>query len=339
MESVNRDIELVSSTIAVLQNQLIQNELDVVQLKLLKDEALNDPPTFAAKLKAKKLVIPTLQNIVALPSIDMNMYRTKLSNSAVSYNNADNDGDESGKRRKIDLYKSVHYNVFPPISASNGETDTQETSLELPAMKKTFWSDAENVMLKKLMDKYPHDHSVALSQRAVKIAKEMKTRTASQIGKRIHRLIKMGDPLGLTLLQPLFTTLATTSGSTYIGSHVAQMADSESDVSDIEIDPSLKNSDEYMELMKLKVIAKIRLKEQAGRVEQATSVQHHGFSCDSCQTSPIVGIRWKCTDCPYESQVDLCNECIQTDFQTETHKLDHDFKKVETAEEVDEPLI
>ncbi|KAJ3015833.1 UNVERIFIED_CONTAM: ZZ-type zinc finger-containing protein 3 [Siphonaria sp. JEL0065] len=110
------------------------------------------------------------------------------------------------------------------------------------------------------------------------------------------------------------------------------MADSDSEVSDIDIDPALKNTDEYMELMRLKVIAKMRLKEQAGSVEKVEWV-HHSYSCDACQVSPIVGIRWKCLDCPYECQVDLCNDCIQSDFQTETHKLDHDFAKIEKPEE------
>ncbi|KAJ3289996.1 ZZ-type zinc finger-containing protein 3 [Rhizoclosmatium sp. JEL0117] len=295
MDKIQQDIELLNSTIAVLQNQLRQNELDVNHLKSLKEEALKDPASFVAKLKAKAVRIPTLQNIVAVPDVDIEKYKSKLTAAAaVSYPGNEGSVTDPSQRRRMDLFKPVHYSVFPPIS-SGAPTDSNEAAPQpdVGTNKRSMWMMSE------------------------------------KISSMLQRLMKNDDPLGLSLLEhnSFAANMDRTSGSVYAENHIAKMEDSDSDVSDIDIDPALKNTDEYMELMKLKVIAKMRAKEQAGSVDRVEAV-HHSYSCDSCQISPIVGIRWKCKDCPYETQVDLCNECIRTDFQTEIHKLDHDFEKI-----------
>ena len=34
------------------------------------------------------------------------------------------------------------------------------------------------------------------------------------------------------------------------------------------------------------------------------------FQCDRCECEPIVGTRWHCTDCPDETAVDFCDDCV-----------------------------
>ncbi|KIW07229.1 uncharacterized protein PV09_02086 [Verruconis gallopava] len=43
---------------------------------------------------------------------------------------------------------------------------------------------------------------------------------------------------------------------------------------------------------------------------------HRGFQCDSCGTSPIRGIRWKCANCV---DLDLCNDCHATCMHSRNH--------------------
>ncbi|KAI8052389.1 hypothetical protein BDF22DRAFT_687981 [Syncephalis plumigaleata] len=54
---------------------------------------------------------------------------------------------------------------------------------------------------------------------------------------------------------------------------------------------------------------------------------HYGFSCDGCQVEPIVGIRWKCLDCPEAEQVDLCDSCHRIgEFENAVHRVEHKYE-------------
>jgi Ca2+-binding EF-hand superfamily protein len=43
---------------------------------------------------------------------------------------------------------------------------------------------------------------------------------------------------------------------------------------------------------------------------------HRGVSCNSCDTKPIRGIRWRCMNCP---DYDLCSDCEAADLHPKTH--------------------
>ncbi|XP_031553731.1 E3 ubiquitin-protein ligase MIB2-like, partial [Actinia tenebrosa] len=42
--------------------------------------------------------------------------------------------------------------------------------------------------------------------------------------------------------------------------------------------------------------------------------------CDGCRQNPLLGTRWKCTDC---DDYDLCTQC----YNNEVHDLDHSFER------------
>ncbi|KAJ8328751.1 ZZ-type zinc finger-containing protein 3 [Batrachochytrium dendrobatidis] len=63
---------------------------------------------------------------------------------------------------------------------------------------------------------------------------------------------------------------------------------------------------------------------------------HHGYQCDMCLIEPIVGTRWRCKDCTGDSQVDLCSECVDLGFKTETHGSDHKLESIAEPEEWEE---
>ena len=44
---------------------------------------------------------------------------------------------------------------------------------------------------------------------------------------------------------------------------------------------------------------------------------HHGFKCDACDMQPIIGLRYKCLECP---DFDLCNGCHKKEAHKE-HKM------------------
>jgi hypothetical protein len=49
---------------------------------------------------------------------------------------------------------------------------------------------------------------------------------------------------------------------------------------------------------------------------------HFGVVCDGCQQYPLIGIRYKCSDCP---DYDLCEPCFNKDVHTENS---HAFLKI-----------
>ncbi|KAL1920924.1 uncharacterized protein VTP21DRAFT_11559 [Calcarisporiella thermophila] len=65
-------------------------------------------------------------------------------------------------------------------------------------------------------------------------------------------------------------------------------------------------------------------------------IVHHGFCCDMCGSDPIVGIRYKCSDCPRGEEVDLCDECVGKGFENERHSASHRFESLAVPEPYEE---
>lgn len=38
----------------------------------------------------------------------------------------------------------------------------------------------------------------------------------------------------------------------------------------------------------------------------SSDVEHLGFICDGCEATPIIGVRYKCVNCP---DFDICEKC------------------------------
>lgn len=58
---------------------------------------------------------------------------------------------------------------------------------------------------------------------------------------------------------------------------------------------------------------------------------HVGFSCDSCDIHPIVGVRWKCLVC---NMYDLCTDCRSAGCATKDHSIRHRMLRIETRDSV-----
>ncbi|XP_052211971.1 uncharacterized protein LOC127831031 isoform X4 [Dreissena polymorpha] len=55
------------------------------------------------------------------------------------------------------------------------------------------------------------------------------------------------------------------------------------------------------------------------------AVGHNGVRCDVCDASPIIGVRWKCNDCP---NYDMCSSCYDKKWMW--HNMSHTFRKCDT---------
>ncbi|KAI8845276.1 hypothetical protein BJ741DRAFT_587478 [Chytriomyces cf. hyalinus JEL632] len=321
-------LEEIDATDAVLQNTLQQNAIDLIRLKELMDKALDDPVWLTEGLRNKSISVPEKLNIVAVPRIDFDNFALPVQAEVVA-------SDADSQAARMDLFEPVHYQVFPEIKQEGGDS----AEPEFKQSEQRYWSKEEKELFKKLLEKYPPEQTHI--GRAQKISAEFPSRTIQQISSQLGRLMQKGDLFGDSLLRdvklseldPMSNKARTlASGSIYIGTQADEMEMSDSEVSDIDIDPVLKNSDQYMELMRLKSLAKLRELEEKGSVSKTGTV-HHNVSCNACDSDPIVGIRWRCKDCPEgDDQVDLCNECIKTDYQNDLHKLSHDFEKMENPE-------
>jgi len=105
------------------------------------------------------------------------------------------------------------------------------------------------------------------------------------------------------------------------------------------MDGELKDTEEYKELMHLldlKQQQEKKVNEHVVNAEQkGKELLHEGYCCDCCGMEPIIGVRWKCSSCNDENQVDLCSNCKENNnFETNFHKRDHEMMKVDKVEPI-----
>ncbi|KNC96511.1 uncharacterized protein SPPG_08100 [Spizellomyces punctatus DAOM BR117] len=348
----NEDYQLLLSTLTVLRNQLTQAEEDLTKLINMKEEALQDPLSFVEKLMSKNLdTIPKPQRVVAVPHIDLYKYQGDTGSTSTRF-----------PRTRSYFRSDIFDRSFSPgwgtplpdlgpvddseISSSHEMETEQENSKGTPEERShTFnqpWSEEEHTRLMELLEVYPEE-SIA-TRRFEKISAALGSRTSRQVASRVQKLFeprsRTSSVKKASTAKPTTTRVSGTyysnrfSGSRYLHTPTVTMSDDEGDDEDIGIPvhPELKSSEEYKELLRLQKLAK--LKANVPSAHTADPV-HYGYSCDRCLAEPIVGTRWKCLDCPEESQVDLCDECMDKNFQNDHHSADHRFEKIATPEETD----
>ncbi|KAJ3171997.1 ZZ-type zinc finger-containing protein 3 [Geranomyces variabilis] len=219
------------------------------------------------------------------------------------------------------------------------------------------WTEDEHERLLDLMTVYPSE--AVHARRCEKIAAALGSRTSAQVATRIHNMergriksfrtrARPGNPAvssatikrakgGSSRVSGAYYTNPRFAGSR-LGPAAASMSDDESGPSrsaaaglGIVIDPALKATDEYKELVQLQALVNNNTQPAA----HAADPVHQGFTCDRCAAEPIVGVRWTCTDCPADEQVDLCDECYGKGFINATHTAQHAMRKVTTPDPVE----
>ena len=79
----------------------------------------------------------------------------------------------------------------------------------------------------------------------------------------------------------------------------------------------------------------ICIKKKANENEnENNNITHNGYKCEKCNQEPIIGIRYKCSEC---EGYNLCEKCEEENSKTDEHP--HNFIKIRKGEENDEENI
>lgn len=360
----NADYRNVLKTLAVLEAQRVQVIRDIEQLIEVREQALSDPIRFVERLQKKEDVgIPLPQTVPQIPSIDWSQY--SLSNTSFGF-----EGRRQFTRQTAKAEPKAESK--PTGSQSSTQSSGvlirgRVLSENKPATFNQLWTAEEQKRLEDCLLKFPPEE--VESRRWEKIAQALGNRTPTQVASRVQKyfikLAKAGLPvpgripnvaaprrIGATGSRRGHRSNVMFSHSTFFASHrpPVYMAEGEDENStstwsfleseassvndkveevvseDDSLDASAKETPEYKELRALK-----RARQE--RLNKAGLAQHVGFRCDRCDREPILGTRWHCTDCPSESSVDFCNDCVDCMHESGTHRDDHHLEPIRTAQD------
>lgn len=345
----NQDYQQLIRALVKLQAQRTKAVKDMERLQEAREEAHKDPLKFVTALQnGDNLNLPAPQDITQIPHIDWEKYnvqsimqglrpktrkRMHQENQSVQKQFLQDTKDCIGADGKI-LVRGRAYDESKP------QTFNQS------------WSDEEQRKLEELLMKYP-DEAISY-QRWAKISKELGTRTPLQVQSRVQKYFIALKQRGLPIpgknprsavMRKYFGCRKRSSQLHSVGTGKVSLfmkafdmnddkfdltepsstpPDSNGEVSDEDdIVDELRSSEEYRELLKLKQVKALKVKEMCTGI-----ISHPGFACDLCGTDPIVGPRWHCMECPASVSVDLCGKCVKADFSTETHQTSHVLKPV-----------
>ncbi|CAC5388679.1 ZZ-type zinc finger-containing protein 3 [Mytilus coruscus] len=344
----NADYHAMLRTIALLEAQRIQAISDLDRLYKCRDDALEDPIGFVDKLqRGVDLNLPKQQRIAELPMINWEKYT-----STVDFTSLGIPKHLTRLKKQLVNGAASTENEQKPINANLQSFDGQSKFSEGRSKRKKRLED--------LLIAYPPEDVEA--KRWQKIATAIGNRTPQQVASRVQKyfikLAKAGLPIPGRM--PNVGNLGVKKQghrhhryhkfyyqpSTFLQSHQPPVYMSDDDesqsyhsfgrdtedsqgsmaeeyefISDDESIPvELRDSEDYEELMKLKRLKKQKL--------QSLQCFHEGFKCDKCEVEPIPDTRWHCLDCPIGEEVDFCEDCVDSNFETGKHNSSHRLKPI-----------
>ncbi|CAM0142729.1 hypothetical protein VKS41_002712 [Umbelopsis sp. WA50703] len=258
---------------------------------------------------------------------------------------------------------SRHRTVSPELSHKSRDNVDDENK---PVTHNLPWSDEEQKLLEELLVIYPDEPVQA--QRFNKIAAALGTRTARQVGSRVQKyfikLAKNGLPVpGRITIPPSSLPKAqrpnqkaksdfkkpnpkvrAESDTTVRRSGTSYNVHLPGSTSSVRVSgaryitenpsPSVMMADNDLDssLMMVGSGAYSSASQKPAVNEQGEAI-HYGFACDSCGDEPIVGTRYKCSECDISEEVDLCEKCYEKgSFTNDHHPLTHQFEPISTAD-------
>ncbi|XP_072176565.1 uncharacterized protein [Diadema setosum] len=359
----NKDYRMLLRTITTLEAQRKQAVKDLDKLVTAQREALRNPLKFVQKLQKKDtLHLPSAQRIVLLPEIPWGRYLGHADSKELIQGLSH---QTRGSIKQKDGTNENAPPVAGPSTVQTQdplEDDKLKSVIRgrvwddsKPETFNRLWTVEEQKRLEELLVKYPSEEVEA--RRWEKIAKDLGNRTRHQVASRVQKyfikLSKAGLPVpGRTPNLSTYCTKKpsqrrytnpfnklTLAPSTFLQSVRAPVLmtdddesmemdldyDADSIMEDDDVPTELKETAEYRELVRLKKLRNITLKQQ-------TEISHSGYSCDGCGMSPIMGLRWHCSSCPPEVSTDLCQTCANDDFQSEVHASSHQLEAVQSSQ-------
>lgn len=277
----NKDYCELLKYIVKLEAQKIQALKDIENLAEIQNNALEDPLTFIADLKAGKINFPPSQSISEPPDINWNEYNIDLlENDDIKPNKDDLDSSTKVRGRKFTENKPETFNQL--------------------------WSCEEQKRLEELLEIYPEEQIEA--RRYKKIAEALGTRTPIQVMSRIQKYFAKLAKAGLPIpgrapkrvgrdKKSIFYKKSTFFPQLHVPVTMEDPYDSgeaHEGVSSLEN----KNANKYMlELLKA-------AKEQR-QLDETAPVYQKKTMCVGCQRTGFLGARW--TD---NAGTDYCTDCL-----------------------------
>lgn len=357
----NKDYQRLLGTIVTLESQRVQALQDIETLMTCQAAALADPIQFVHRLQqGVDLDLPPRQKVAELPTIAWENYTNSLETISWARRHATRhknkmdlnntvEGDSASEMRCDDAVDSGDV----PVVRGRVKRDGRPTTFN------QLWTAEEQRRLEQLLLEHPPEDVEA--RRWDKIARALTNRTAQQVASRVQKyfikLAKAGLPVPGRIpsvsasnkkgthrhqrynrfyFQPS-TFMTSIEPPVYMsdgdnedddGDTVCSYAQSSGgDTTDMHDDPFMSEEEdipaelcqtsEYAELMRLKQLRREKLRPEPIRN------QHIGYKCDRCDCEPIVGTRWHCRDCPVDLSVDMCEDCVGSGFETDTHDSSH----------------
>ena len=334
-----------------------QSQKDIESLLKLKNDAMDNPALFIKTLEQKRA--PRMQKIYKIPEIDIIKLASKLprressegerkmeglleylrylqkKRSTLLNSRDDLNSDETFSVSQIrqNLHKSatIEYESTPkPVqkrqsanyqSWPNGSghllmKKSQEKKPSLP------WTEEEQKTLERLLEEFPEQESQR--ERFIKISQAMGTRTPAQVASRVQKYFAR-----LTKMKKRHPGSIRSQNQSNIS--ISSLSNLDFETSSSEEDFDMIDNPEYQEYLALR--KRFKTREKNIKDEESRFMVHNGYRCDSCNMEPIVGILWRCSQCPEDQEVDLCNQCSKGDFETDLHTKNHILIKVDVSDE------
>lgn len=332
----NKDYKNLLQSLAMLEMQRCTTIQNIEKLAVLKDY-FSKNPSLALKKILKRDDFGTLKtvNIHKLPDIDWSVYKT----------NDDIETEQKQTKQVCDInlrHKSV---------SEKQDVQTINTNeVEKPETFKKPWSVEEQLRLEELLVEYPPERNE--SNRYRKIADALGTRNLRQVCSRVQKynmkMKKVGSIKSInansknlnkkTVFLSHKNTGALLKPTTFIPSTTL--------IEDVDVYNANQNNFNCHKNIEMNSMSKLTILDEVLKdklSENNHNIVHENFKCCVCQSSPIIGTRWNCTDCPaIGKSSNFCCDCIvdvvNNVLEEPPHPLDHvvtPIRSIEVYEDVD----
>lgn len=315
----NMDYKNLLKSLAILEMQRCTTIQNIEKLSVLKDY-FSKNPSLALKKILKRDDIGTLRtvNIHKLPDIDWSVYKT----------NIEKETEQSKQLCDINLRNKS-------VSEKQEVHTVNANEVEKPETFKKPWTVEEQLRLEELLVEYPPERNE--SNRYRKIAEALGTRNLRQVCSRVQKynmkMKKVGSIKTInassknlnkkTVFLSHKNTGALLKPTTFIPSTTL--------IKDVDVYNANQNNFNCHKNIEMSSKSKLTILEEVLKdklCESNHNIVHENFKCCVCQSSPIIGTRWNCTDCPaIGKSSDFCCDCIvdmvRNVLEEPPHPLDH----------------
>lgn len=329
----NKDYRNLLKSLATLEIQRSTTIQNIEKLAVLKERLSNNPSLTLKQILKREDGVLKAVDIDELPVIDWSIYKLN------------NENEPSKQVCDIKLrHKNVHDKQEPKIVGI--------TEVDKPETFKKPWTVEEQLHLEELLIEYPPERNE--SNRYRKISEALGTRTLRQVCSRVQKYNMKMKKVGS--IKPINASSKNLNKKTVFLSHKNTGAllkpttfiPSTTLIDDVDVYNANKDkfsvnhkNIEMSKEAKLTILNEI-LKDKLS--ENSNSTIHMNFKCCICQTSPILGTRWNCSNCPgIGKRSNFCSDCVvdmvKNIIEKPPHPLNHTIVPIRSIQKNDDNNI